>query len=49
MDQLKSPCLLLLLLLLLLQAEVSGTVVSVLVENGQPVAPGQTLLIIKQD
>jgi biotin carboxyl carrier protein len=32
-----------------LQAEVSGTVVSVLVENGQPVAPGQTLLIIKQD
>jgi len=32
-----------------IEAEVSGTVVSVLVENGQPVAPGQTLLIIKQD
>jgi biotin carboxyl carrier protein len=32
-----------------LQAEVSGTVVSVLVENGQTVAPGQALLIIKQD
>lgn len=32
-----------------MQAEVSGTVVSVLVENGQAVAPGQALLIIKQD
>jgi biotin carboxyl carrier protein len=32
---------------LLLQAEVSGEVVSVLVENGQPVSPGQALLLIK--
>jgi acetyl-CoA carboxylase biotin carboxyl carrier protein len=32
-----------------IEAEVSGTVVSVLVENGQSVSPGQALLIIKQD
>jgi len=37
------------LLLLLYQAEVSGVVQTVLVENGQAVAPGQALMIIKQD
>jgi len=32
-----------------IEAEVSGVVQTVLVENGQPVTPGQALMIIKQD